>query len=163
MPRGNGDEDCGGKSMAPAWRAPEYRGERYRPVPWHFLYFLPDPQGQGSFRPTSGTVAAAGRPTGPSELLTAGAARGAGGGGATARGGRPMKRSSELAGAGCTGAGSGAGPVSRSGGRRGAASRGGSALTWILRKRSVNVDWMSCIRSWNISNASRLYSTSGSF
>lgn len=23
-----------------------------RQVPWHFLYFLPDPQGQGSFRPT---------------------------------------------------------------------------------------------------------------
>src|SRR5215471_17829267 len=22
------------------------------PAPWHFLYFLPDPQGQGSLRPT---------------------------------------------------------------------------------------------------------------
>src|SRR6516162_1217824 len=22
------------------------------PAPWHFLYFLPDPQGQGSFLPT---------------------------------------------------------------------------------------------------------------
>ena len=24
----------------------------YTPLPWHFLYFLPLPQGQGSFRPT---------------------------------------------------------------------------------------------------------------
>ena len=62
---------------------------------------------------------------------------------------------------GAAGAGSAAG-----GGRRAAARRGGSgrsALTWILRNRSVNVDWMSCMRSSNISKASRLYSTSGSF
>src|ERR1700683_3915883 len=26
--------------------------EPYTEAPWHFLYFLPDPQGQGSFRPT---------------------------------------------------------------------------------------------------------------
>ena len=28
-------------------------GNRYPPRPWHFLNFLPDPQGQGSFRPGS--------------------------------------------------------------------------------------------------------------
>src|SRR3954447_13522206 len=139
MPRGNGDEDCGGKSMAPAWRAPEYRGERYRPVPWHFLYFRPDPQGQGSFRPTSGTAAVA-RPTDPSELLTAGAPLGP-------RGGEPVKRSSVLGGAvpaAANGAGPPAGrrapdpepsPPNGPGGRLGPAiggsGRGGSALTWI--------------------------------
>ena len=47
------------------------------------------------------------------------------------------------------------------GGARGGSGR--SALTWILRNRSVNVDWMSRMRSSNISKASRLYSTSGSF
>lgn len=26
----------------------------YIPLPWQFLYFLPDPQGQGSLRPTLG-------------------------------------------------------------------------------------------------------------
>ena len=25
-----------------------------QPAPWHFLYFLPEPQGQGSLRPTLG-------------------------------------------------------------------------------------------------------------
>jgi len=29
-----------------------YEGEFYAAAPWHFLYFLPDPHGQGSFRPT---------------------------------------------------------------------------------------------------------------
>ena len=75
--------------------------DRYRPTPWHFLYFFPDPQGQGSFRPTSGTAAVA-RPTGPSELLTPapGDRVGAGPGGGT-RGGGPMNRSSApLVGAG---------------------------------------------------------------
>jgi hypothetical protein len=28
----------------------------YFPTPWHFLYFFPDPQGQGSLRPTFSPV-----------------------------------------------------------------------------------------------------------
>jgi len=35
-------------------RTTDVRGG-YLPAPWHFLYFFPEPQGQGSFRPTSGT------------------------------------------------------------------------------------------------------------
>ena len=27
-------------------------GLDYKPLPWHCLYFLPEPQGQGSLRPT---------------------------------------------------------------------------------------------------------------
>ena len=34
---------CGGAEVAKAYTAP-----------WHFLYFLPEPQGQGSLRPTFG-------------------------------------------------------------------------------------------------------------
>src|SRR3954464_6999265 len=74
-----------------------------RPTPWHFLYFRPDPQGQGSFRPTSGTAAVA-RPTGPPELLSPEAA---GGVGATRRGGA-VKRSSAP-----TDSGTGAGAATR--------------------------------------------------
>ena len=77
-----------------------------------------------------------------------------------------MKRSSAPDGAGTGSAlavGAEGAAVGRPIGLGGGACRGGSALTWILRKRSVNVDWMSCIRSSNISKASRLYSTSGSF
>src|SRR5215211_7895655 len=122
---------------------------RYRPTPWHFLYFLPDPQGHGSFRPTSGTAAVA-RPTGPSELVTAGAGPrepGVGAAGGT-RGAGPMNRSSApLVGAAAWLTAAGGGGAGRGGGS------GRSALTWILRNRSVKVDWMSRIRSSNISNA----------
>src|SRR5580704_9019432 len=31
---------------------------RHARAPWHCLYFLPDPQGQGSFRPTFAQLAA---------------------------------------------------------------------------------------------------------
>jgi hypothetical protein len=71
-------------------------GRTYRPTPWHFLYFFPEPQGQGSFRPTSGTAVVV-RLTGPSELVTAGAGPGPRGGATGAcrtRGGCPMNRSS---------------------------------------------------------------------
>jgi hypothetical protein len=37
----------------------------YPPSPWHFLYFFPLPQGQGSFRPTFGTVPRVGTPGTP--------------------------------------------------------------------------------------------------
>src|SRR5215211_5938536 len=127
----------------------------HRPTPWHFLYFFPDPHGHGSFRPTSGTAPAAARARGPCELVSVGV--GPPGGGAT-RGGVPMNRSSApLVGADWCAIALGGG----GGGARGGSGR--SALTWILRKRSVKVDWMSCMRSSNISKASRLYSTSGSF
>src|SRR5918997_5003236 len=122
----------------------------YRPTPWHFLYFLPEPQGQGSLRPTSGTAAVA-RPTGPTELLIPGLT---GGGAGTLR----LEENKSSVPEDSTGVGSGGG-ARRARGSGG----GGSALTWILKKRSVKVDWMSCIRSSNISKASRLYSTSGSF
>ena len=99
-------------------------GRCYFPAPWHFLYFFPDPQGQGSFRPTSGTDPPP-APSLPSELETAGAATG--GRGSTGRGAAPMNRSS------AADAGGGGG-----GGMRRCCG-GGSAVTWILRNRSVNV------------------------
>src|SRR5215207_8233765 len=38
-------------------------------APWHFLYFLPEPQGQGSLRPTLASLLALGcGRTGPSTL-----------------------------------------------------------------------------------------------
>src|SRR3954470_5273340 len=79
----------------------------YRPAPWHFLYLRPEPQGQGSLRPTSGTAAVA-RPTGPIELFTAGARMGDAGAGAgePIRRDGPVKRSSAPTGAG-VGAGGG--------------------------------------------------------
>ena len=35
-----------------SWRRNTVARRSYAEVPWHFLYFLPEPQGQGSFRPT---------------------------------------------------------------------------------------------------------------
>src|SRR5690606_33243525 len=102
---------------------PQAGTRRYLPAPWHVLYFLPEPQGQGSLRPTSGTDES-GWPRRPSELDTA-----AGAGGAATCGAPPMKKSS-------------APPVGGGGGGGGAIRRdAGSAVTWILRNRSVNVDW----------------------
>src|SRR4029077_11069674 len=92
------------------------------------------------------------RPTGPSELVTAAgvATDRADGPGVPGREPPPVKRSS--------------GPLDGGGGGGGGGcGRGGSALTWILRKRSGNVDWRSCTKSSNIPYASFLYSTSGSF
>ena len=96
---------------------------------------------------------------------------GHGRGGAAHRAQRAVDRRSNRGGRGDPPRGSGeqvVGPgrlrLGGGGARRARGSgRGGSALTWILKKRSVKVDWMSCIRSSNISKASRLYSTSGSF
>jgi hypothetical protein len=34
-----------------SWDGRAYLGCRFY-APWHFLYFLPEPQGQGSLRPT---------------------------------------------------------------------------------------------------------------
>ena len=57
----------------------------------------------------------------------------------------------------------------RGAGRRGPPSPGAGPggpeviCTWNLNSRSVNVTRMSCIRSTNMSNASCLYSISGSF
>ena len=40
-------------SIIPAvWLSRPIVGPVYSPLPWQFLYFLPDPQGQGSLRPT---------------------------------------------------------------------------------------------------------------
>src|SRR5882672_7757752 len=153
-----------GNARTSSWKrtdppAPRARGSGIRPepgleaqlpAPWHFLYFFPDPQGQGSLRPTSGTPP-----------------------GIAARAGAPASRTSERGRGVGGGARSGAAPGIRSFdpdasgagvGRRGgwADGRGGSAETWILRNRSVKVDWISRMRSSNISYASRLYSTSGS-
>jgi hypothetical protein len=48
-------------------------------LPWHFLYFLPLPQGQGSFRPTFGSARRMGRgspsPLPPASLAAAVAPR----------------------------------------------------------------------------------------
>ena len=78
---------------APACVAPRRsdlpRTGHHFPTPWHFLYFLPEPHGQGSFRPTSGTAAVA-RARGPSELLNAGSGERRG----AALGAGPLKRSS---------------------------------------------------------------------
>ena len=41
----------GGAEPGSARREPRRPGA-WRQAPWHFLYFLPDPQGQGSLRPT---------------------------------------------------------------------------------------------------------------
>ena len=42
--------------------SPAARSRRHSPTPWHFLYFLPLPQGQGSFLPTRGSVRRTGGP-----------------------------------------------------------------------------------------------------
>ena len=90
----------------------------YCPTPWHFLYFFPEPQGQGSFRPTVGSPLAEG-PSRPIEVST----RGAGGGapiGAVLVLAEPAKSSSvPFRGVGIGGGGGGC--------------RGASALTWIFR------------------------------
>src|SRR3972149_6170626 len=57
---------------------------RQAAAPWHFLYFLPLPQGQGSLRPTFWATAAAGAPRAtawPAAGGRAGALGGGGGGG----------------------------------------------------------------------------------
>src|ERR1043166_2081424 len=51
----------------------------HTPAPWHFLYFLPDPHGQGSFRPTGFTPPSL-SPGRPGEVSALGdGARGGGG------------------------------------------------------------------------------------
>src|SRR5512146_2242312 len=37
-------------------RDPQPRDRLYAAAPWHFLYFFPDPHGQGSLRPTFGSL-----------------------------------------------------------------------------------------------------------
>jgi hypothetical protein len=54
--------------VSPVWWISVYRPfhfpvlipASYLFLPWHFLYFLPLPQGQGSLRPTFGAVRAEG-------------------------------------------------------------------------------------------------------
>jgi hypothetical protein len=90
----------------------------YTPAPWHFLYFFPDPQGQGSLRPTGAPGIG---PVGirPSEVVTV---VGRGADGAEGAEGAPVNRSSVED------------PRSGTGiGRGGGAGRGGSTFTWTLR------------------------------
>src|SRR5690606_10239127 len=98
---------------------------------WHFLYFFPDPQGHGSFRPTSGTVSTA-WPSGPAELRRPPAAAAATGGAVRSTRDAPEKRSSVAA------AGSEAGRLAGAG-RGAGGGAGGPAVTCTLRKRSVKV------------------------
>src|SRR5690606_34186385 len=126
-------------------------------APWHFLNFLPLPQGHGSLRPTPSNcaiaaVAAPGNAARPrlsvACTLRFGAAAGAAGGapGNSASVGSPAPP-----------------PFASLSGRGGGGGGGPCTFTCTFRNRSAKVDWMSRSRSSNISNASFLYSTSGSF
>src|SRR5690349_13953437 len=101
-------------------------------MPWHFLYFLPEPQGQGSLRPTLACwrLTGAAASFGP-VYITCSFGRG---------GGRARETRCDS---------------SRSDSRPPPAS---SIFQSTLTTRS----WMRSIIDWNISNDSRLYSMSGS-
>src|SRR3954466_14258936 len=103
-------------------------------VPWHFLYFLPEPQGQGSLRPTFGSRRLTVSCCTPCESLkTRFCFRAFGGGRAR-----------------CTRSRSTASSPSR------------STTTSIFQRYLTTWSWMRSIISWKISNDSFLYSMSGS-
>src|SRR6266566_7153421 len=125
---------------------------RYTPAPWHFLNFFPLPQGHGSLRPTPayGLLARTGTP-----------GDAAGGRGPVAVGSAMRPSAAGLLATIFAGFGDGAPPsgpviVLPAGG-------GGPTCTWSLSQRSASVVSRSCISPLNISNASDLYSISGSF
>src|SRR5262249_22004395 len=126
--------------------------DSYCCCPWHFLYFFPEPHGHGSLRPTGAKFPPC-WPSRPTPVAETGGATGGGGAGPLDARAPAAKRSAVVR---RGGAGGGGGGIRRGGG-------GASTFTCTLRYRSVNVDRRSDIRSWNISNASFLYSTSGSF
>src|SRR6185437_14309182 len=154
----------------------------YTLAPWHFLYFRPDPHGQGSLRRTLDQSTLAGLLLSPNVRVRpaptmVGALRGgwADAGSAAGAGAAPS--------AFCAGSGSSAGTSSRmpnalyrrAGGADppcgppplgrggcGGAGSGGENTSCARRNRSVNVLYTSFIKSTNIVYASFLYSMSGS-
>src|SRR4051794_15656162 len=101
-------------------------------APWHFLYFLPEPHGQGSLRPTFA-----------SRCLTV----------CDCDGPEPEKN------IGCWRGGAG---KARRGAASWRCSPSRSTTTSIFQRNLTTRSWIRSIISWNISNDSFLYSISGS-
>src|SRR5258705_13740299 len=120
-------------------------------APWHFLYFLPLPHGQGSFRPTLGSCAidADGRGAGREAVVSPKPA------------GVPNAETS--AGDSAFGVARTRGWGRAAAGRAGRPARGAGSITRLARNRVRTVSSrIERVRSSNIANASRLYSTRGS-